>query len=272
MADLDHLKPLGKQYSESKGIPWLWFERMIQQESGWGRNMGPSPAGAAGIAQIVPKWHPGIDPWDHQKALAYAATYLRQMYDRYKSWPRAFAAYNMGPGNTDRWDGTDKGLGQNQETRDYLNIILGPGWASGDYTQPPVKQPGPSPEPGGVFPGIPNLGGLLGLNLGDTVKQAIIRLTTGGRDAIIDRTAGPVVLGLGMGMVTLGVAAAVFKSTPAKIVTQTVATAAPDPRVKAGAAAVRIFQGGATGSGEVQAGQGVRRAQTAARVRFRGAP
>lgn len=58
-----------------------------------------SSAGAVGIAQIVPRWHPNVNPVDANASIWYAAKYLSQNYSRFGSWQLALAAYNWGPGN-----------------------------------------------------------------------------------------------------------------------------------------------------------------------------
>lgn len=59
-----------------------------------------SSAGAVGIMQIVPKWHPEVGEagaLDPLRAVPYAARYLRQLFERFGNWKHALAAYNWGP-------------------------------------------------------------------------------------------------------------------------------------------------------------------------------
>ena len=58
-----------------------------------------SSAGAVGLMQIVPRWHPEVDPTDPIASIDYAAQYLRQLYDQFGDWQQALAAYNWGPTN-----------------------------------------------------------------------------------------------------------------------------------------------------------------------------
>lgn len=61
-----------------------------------------SDAGAVGIMQIVPKWHPELGEagaLDPAQAVPYAARYLRGLFERFGSWRQALAAYNWGQGN-----------------------------------------------------------------------------------------------------------------------------------------------------------------------------
>src|SRR5688572_25590325 len=65
------------------GLPKNLLARVLHQESRYrpeiidGRVV--SPAGAKGIAQIVPRWHPGVNPLDPFQAIAYAARYLAEL-------------------------------------------------------------------------------------------------------------------------------------------------------------------------------------------------
>lgn len=84
-------------------LPELLLERVAYQESRFradiieGRTI--SSAGALGLMQIVPRWHPGVDPLNPSAAIDYAGRYLRRLRDRFGSWRLALAAYNWGEGN-----------------------------------------------------------------------------------------------------------------------------------------------------------------------------
>ena len=70
--------------------------------------------------QIVPRWHPNVDPLDPTDAIWYAARYLRNLYDRMgHSWKMALAAYNWGPGNVSRNEISDWPT----ETKNYVRQI-----------------------------------------------------------------------------------------------------------------------------------------------------
>lgn len=85
------------------GIPENLLARLLYQESRFRPDVingtTPSPAGALGIAQIVPKYHPGVDPLDPEQAIEYAANYLASLKAEFGSWEKALGAYNWGPGN-----------------------------------------------------------------------------------------------------------------------------------------------------------------------------
>jgi len=87
-------------------LPTLLLERVAYQESRFRADIidgrTASPAGAQGIMQIVPRWHPGVDPLNPPAAIDYAGKYLRRLYDRFGSWRLALAAYNWGEGNVSK--------------------------------------------------------------------------------------------------------------------------------------------------------------------------
>lgn len=95
--------PAGAKYealfiaaSSAHQLPPGLLSRVAYQESRY-RPDARSPAGALGIMQIVPYWHPGVDPLDPDDAVPYAAKYLRENFDRFGTWAKALAAYNWGP-------------------------------------------------------------------------------------------------------------------------------------------------------------------------------
>jgi uncharacterized protein (TIGR02594 family) len=99
------------------------FERQIDQESGfdddviYGRRS--SPAGAQGIAQIMPAtakaW--GVNPLRPRKALDAAAKNMASYVRKYGSYENALRAYNAGPGAIE----ASKGYA---ETNNYVRTIL----------------------------------------------------------------------------------------------------------------------------------------------------
>jgi hypothetical protein len=103
------------------------FERQIQQESGFDPDAYNPISGATGIAQIVARFHPDVDPRDPIASLEYAARWMARLHQQYGSYRFALAAYNWGPGNVSRWDGRRETLPA--ETQRYLDVILGPAWA-----------------------------------------------------------------------------------------------------------------------------------------------
>jgi hypothetical protein len=101
-----------------------YFVNQINQESGFNPNAYNAGSDASGIAQIVPRWHPGVDVWNPYQSLDYAAKLVAENIATYGSWSKALIAYNWGPGNmANDWDGTFADLPA--ETQHYLQIILG---------------------------------------------------------------------------------------------------------------------------------------------------
>lgn len=88
------------------GIPRDLLARMAYQESHFRDDIVSgslkSPAGALGIMQIVPKWHPDISVQDilnPATAIPYAGQFLARLYKKFGTWELAVAAYNWGEGN-----------------------------------------------------------------------------------------------------------------------------------------------------------------------------
>lgn len=109
------------------------FVRQIEQESAFDP-MAVSPAGAGGIAQIMPGTAAapgfGIAPISNQDrfnvpvALDFGAQYMRAMLDRYDGdYARALAAYNAGFGRVD----DAGGVPNIPEAQNYVSRILGDG-------------------------------------------------------------------------------------------------------------------------------------------------
>jgi soluble lytic murein transglycosylase-like protein len=91
------------------GLPEDLLARMAYQESRFRDDIvsgtTSSAAGAKGLMQIVPKYHPGVDPLNVAAAIDYAARYLKQLHTQLGSWTLAIAAYNAGPGNVRKYGG-----------------------------------------------------------------------------------------------------------------------------------------------------------------------
>jgi soluble lytic murein transglycosylase-like protein len=122
------------------------FVRQINQESGFDPTRYNRTSGATGIAQIIPRWHPGVNPWDVGAALQYAANLMRTHLDRYGNYADALAAYNAGP----------NGNWANSETTAYVAAILGTGAppaADPATGAPAAPAPAPSATREGCVPG-----------------------------------------------------------------------------------------------------------------------
>ncbi len=115
--------PLLNAAEDKYGIPRDLLARQAYQESHFRDDIitgaTVSPAGALGIMQIVPKWHPGVDPLDVQAAIDYAGSLLRGWFNQFGSWSLALAAYNAGPGNVAKYGG----IPPFEETQKYVADI-----------------------------------------------------------------------------------------------------------------------------------------------------
>jgi len=114
------------------GLPEGLLHRLIYQESRFRTDIITgalvSSAGAVGIAQIVPRWHPGVNALDPEQSIDYAAGYLARLHNRFGSWQQALAAYNWGPSNVARHVQEFGGLNLDAlppETRNYVAQISG---------------------------------------------------------------------------------------------------------------------------------------------------
>lgn len=109
------------------GIPPLMLARLAYQESRFRQDIISgqkiSSAGAVGIMQIVPRWHPDVNPLDVGASIRYAAKYLASLYRQFGSWELALQAYNWGPGNLSKYLKGQIG-GMPTETANYSRQIL----------------------------------------------------------------------------------------------------------------------------------------------------
>lgn len=116
----------------SIGLPFNLLTRVAYQESHFRQDIisgqTASSAGALGIMQIVPRWHPDVDPLNPGEAIYYAGNYLKGLETRFGSWSKALAAYNWGPGNLKKaidYYGENWITSAPKETQNYVNQITG---------------------------------------------------------------------------------------------------------------------------------------------------
>lgn len=99
----------------------ILFVRQIAAESGF-QVCARSPAGALGIAQIMPatarSWK--VDPHLPEQALRVAAKQMARYEKQYGSYRLALAAYNAGPGAVSQYGGVPPYA----ETRNYIAKIM----------------------------------------------------------------------------------------------------------------------------------------------------
>lgn len=116
------LRSQARRAAKKYGIDPTTFERQIQAESGFNPKAG-SPAGAQGIAQIMPgtakSW--GVNPSDPIASLDAAAKNMAKYIKKYGGWEKALAAYNAGEGAVAKYGGVPP----YKETQTYIAKIIG---------------------------------------------------------------------------------------------------------------------------------------------------
>ena len=115
----DHVARLAAKYALSPAL----IEALVWQESRW-RERAVSPAGARGLAQLMPGTAAGlgVDADDPIANLEGGARYLRMQLDAFGGdLEKALAAYNAGPGRVQRAGG----IPAIRETQNYVAAILG---------------------------------------------------------------------------------------------------------------------------------------------------
>lgn len=132
-------------FAQEFGVDPYLILAIARQESTYRPGL-TSAAGAQGVMQVMPstaKWlvanDPRLSPAVHEDltnpahSLRLGAMYLRQMLDRYDgNVIYALAAYNAGPGNSDKWQRNFRGTSQAEfvemigfaETRNYVKRVL----------------------------------------------------------------------------------------------------------------------------------------------------
>jgi cell wall-associated NlpC family hydrolase len=113
-------RSLAAQDARAAGLDPNIFLRQINKESRFDPN-ARSGAGAVGIAEIVPRYHPNVDPTDPYASLKYAANYMASLVHKYGgSYAKALSVYNSGQPN--RYQDPNFSGGQ---TYNYVRSILG---------------------------------------------------------------------------------------------------------------------------------------------------
>jgi soluble lytic murein transglycosylase-like protein len=91
-----------KQAEKNNNLPLGLLSRMAYQESRYNPN-AKGASGEIGIMQIIPRFHPGVDPTNPVASIEYVGRLMRQYYNKLGSWQAAIAAYNWGITNVLRY-------------------------------------------------------------------------------------------------------------------------------------------------------------------------
>lgn len=115
-------EPLIRRAEARYQLPPRLLQALVWQESRF-NPMAISPAGAAGLAQLMPATARELgvtNRHDPAQNIDGGARYLRQMLDKFGSIHLALAAYNAGPGAVRKAGG----IPRNRETPIYVKRVL----------------------------------------------------------------------------------------------------------------------------------------------------
>lgn len=115
-------EPLIRQAEARYRLPPRLLQALVWTESRFDP-MAISPAGAAGLAQLMPATARELgvrNRHDPAQSIDGGARYLKQMLDRFGVTHLALAAYNAGPGAVSRAGG----IPRNRETPAYVRSVL----------------------------------------------------------------------------------------------------------------------------------------------------
>jgi hypothetical protein len=107
--------------AKANGIDPAILAGLLETESGFNPK-AVSKAGARGIAQIMPQYHPNVNYNDPVESINYAARYLSSLQRQFGGDMRlALIAYNAGPGNVEKYRGPIPG---DAESSSYYSKVI----------------------------------------------------------------------------------------------------------------------------------------------------
>lgn len=125
------LEAKANHYARRHGVEPALFRALVTQESAWNPS-AVSPAGAAGLTQLMPETAAGEcglsaqERFDPDKSLDCGAAYLAKQLRRFGSVDLALAAYNSGPERVARLGRVPR----IRETQNYVSRITA-AWKEG---------------------------------------------------------------------------------------------------------------------------------------------
>lgn len=122
---VDIVCPIMQQQAEARGLPPMFFVRLIWKESRF-NPQAVSPKGAQGIAQFMPGTavDRGLDdPFEPQQAIMHSASLLADLRREFGNVGLAAAAYNAGAERVRGWLAGNGGLPG--ETQAYVLFVTG---------------------------------------------------------------------------------------------------------------------------------------------------
>lgn len=121
--------PMFDEAAAKTGLPMWWLKGTAAAESDF-RMLKPNHAGATGVMQLLPgtfaelqrryPQHGLTSINDPRSNILAGALYLKEQYDKFKSYDLASAAYNAGPGNVTKYHG----IPPFKETRAYVPRVM----------------------------------------------------------------------------------------------------------------------------------------------------
>ncbi len=109
-------------YARKYGIPVYIARNIVRSESG-GRQNAVSSRGARGVMQLMPATARalGVNPRDARQNIEGGMRHLRALYNRFKRWDYAIAAYHAGARTVVAYNG----IPPYPETQRYVAAVLG---------------------------------------------------------------------------------------------------------------------------------------------------